>query len=83
MPDPLSRRRPLSSTGPARWKRFLSSLNTAGPFDAVTNIRAELKTVKWRQPTSSSGALLSLRLFLPQPSSSSFASSPYCPPGHE
>ena len=63
--QPLSRRRPLSSTGTGAVCNELHGvgryLAAAGPCDAVTDIRAMSKTVKWRLPTSSSGALSSSR----------------------
>jgi hypothetical protein len=63
--QPLSRRRPLSSTGTGAVYNELHGvgryLAAAGPCDAVTDIRAMSKTVKWRLPTSSSGASSSSR----------------------
>jgi hypothetical protein len=63
--QPLSRRRPLSSTGTGAVCNELHGvgryLAAAGPCDAVTDIRAMSKTVKWRLPTSSSGASSSSR----------------------
>ena len=63
--EPLSRRRPLSSTGTGAVCNELHGvgryLAAAGPCDAVTDIRAMSKTVKWRLPTSSSGASSSSR----------------------
>src|SRR3954464_4694585 len=51
---PLSRRRPLSSTGTGAVYNELHGvgryLAAAGPCDAVTDIRAMSKTVKWRRP---------------------------------
>jgi hypothetical protein len=84
--EPLSRRRPLSSTGAggveARSRCVHHSSTLAGPFDAVTDVRSKSKTVKRRSLTSSSGAWSSSRPFSPPPSPSSFASSPCCPPSH-
>jgi len=82
--DPLSRRRPLSSTGAGgvevRSQCVHRPSTLAGPFDAVTDVRSKSKTVKRRSLTSSSGAWSSSRPFSPPPSPSSFASSPCCPP---
>src|SRR5262245_23730445 len=82
MHQPLSRRRPLSSTGTGAVDNELHGvgryLAAAGPCDAAVDITAMSKTVKWRLPTSSSGASSSSR-----PSSlppSLFSSSPCCPP---
>lgn len=65
MHQPLSRRRPLSSTGTGAVDNELHGvgryLAAAGPCDAAVDIKAMSKTVKWRLPTSSSGASSSLR----------------------
>ena len=82
--EPLSRRRPLSSIEAggveARWRSAHRSSTRAGPFDAVIDVVRSRRLLKQRVLTSSSGAWSSSRPFSPLTSSSSFASSPCCPP---
>src|SRR5262249_24607377 len=70
--QPLPRRRPLSSTGTGAVYNELHGvgryLAAAGPCDAVVDIKMMSKTVKWRLPTSSSGASSFSRPSSPPPS---------------
>jgi hypothetical protein len=79
-----SRRRPLPSTGTgvteARLRCAHRSSILAGPFDAVIDVVRSRRLRNQRVVTSSSGAWSSLRPSSPPISSSSFASSPCCPP---
>ena len=82
--EPLSRRRPLSPIEAggveARWRYAHRPSTRAGPFDAVIDVVRSRRLLKQRVLTSSSGAWSSSRPFSPLTSSSSFASSPCCPP---
>jgi hypothetical protein len=82
-PEPPSRRRPLSSTGTggveAR-RDALTALRLAPARVTQSTTPSKSKTESGDYFTSSSGALSCARPSSPQTSSSSFASSPCCPP---
>jgi len=75
--EPLSRRRPLSSTEPAYRRRLRCADRTsihAGPFDAVIDI------VRSRRPLGGVRTTSSSCVWLSPFSPSLFSSSPCCPP---
>jgi hypothetical protein len=83
--EPLSRRRPLSPTGTGGVEARRNALTALRLAPArVTQSTTSFEVEDWkRRVTSSSGALSCARPFSPLTSSSSFASSPCCPPSHE